>query len=147
MYANNNDYIKLEVDDASLNSIIVNVNGKQQSLGVRNQQETERNGIIVYSDKSNYRYKNCYIPVSKLNGLNKQGVNTISFVIKSHNNTKSEEAYLLDSKIIIVIYSTIPKIKMILLCLSLPHHNMLMRMAKNIMGDHLFGRDCNYHKR
>lgn len=57
MYANNNDYIKLEVDDASLNSIIVNVNGKQQSLGVRNQQETERNGIIVYSDKSNYRYK------------------------------------------------------------------------------------------
>ena len=98
VYANNNDYIKLEVDDASLNSIIVNVNGKQQSLGVRNQQETERNGIIVYSDKSNYRYKNCYIPVSKLNGLNKQGVNTISFVIKSHNNTKSEEAYLLDSK-------------------------------------------------
>lgn len=96
VYANNNDYIKLEVDDASLNSIIVNVNGKQQSLGVRNQQETERNGIIVYSDKSNYRYKNCYIPVSKLNGLNKQGVNTISFVIKSHNNTKSEEAYLLD---------------------------------------------------
>lgn len=88
VYANNNDYIKLEVDDASLNSIIVNVNGKQQSLGVRNQQETERNGIIVYSDKSNYRYKNCYIPVSKLNGLNKQGVNTISFVIKSHNNTK-----------------------------------------------------------
>ena len=56
VYANNNDYIKLEVDDASLNSIIVNVNGKQQSLGVRNQQETERNGIIVYSDKSNYRY-------------------------------------------------------------------------------------------
>ena len=98
VYANNNDYIKLEVDDASLNSIIVNVNGKQQSLGVRNQQEAERNGIIVYSDKSNYRYKNCYIPVSKLNGLNKQGVNTISFVIKSHNNTKSEEAYLLDSK-------------------------------------------------
>ena len=75
VYANNNDYIKLEVDDASLNSIIVNVNGKQQSLGVRNQQEAERNGIIVYSDKSNYRYKNCYIPVSKLNGLNKQGVN------------------------------------------------------------------------
>ena len=58
VYANNNDYIKLEVDDASLNSIIVNVNGKQQSLGVRNQQEAERNGIIVYSDKSNYRYKN-----------------------------------------------------------------------------------------
>lgn len=55
VYANNNDYIKLEVDDASLNSIIVNVNGKQQSLGVRNQQEAERNGIIVYSDKSNYR--------------------------------------------------------------------------------------------
>lgn len=53
VYANNNDYIKLEVDDASLNSIIVNVNGKQQSLGVRNQQEAERNGIIVYSDKSN----------------------------------------------------------------------------------------------
>lgn len=83
VYANNNDYIKLEVDDASLNSIIVNVNGKQQSLGVRNQQETERNGIIVYSDKSNYRYKNCYIPVSKLNGLNKQGVNTISLDRKS----------------------------------------------------------------
>jgi len=98
VYACNNDYIKLEVDDASLNSIIVNVNGKQQSLSVRDQQEAERNGIIVYSDKSNYRYKNCYIPVSKLNGLNKQGVNTISFVIKSHNNTKSEEAYLLDSK-------------------------------------------------
>lgn len=98
VYANDSDYIKLEVDDSSLNSIIVNVNGKQHSLSVRNQQEAERNGIIVYSDKSNYRYKNCYIPVSKLNGLTKQGVNTISFVIKSHNNTKSEEAYLLDSK-------------------------------------------------
>lgn len=98
IYASDNDYIKLEVDDASLNSIIVNVNGKQHSLSVRNQQDAERNGIIVYSDKSNYRYKNCYIPVSKLNGLNKQGVNTISFLIKSHNNTKSEESYLLDSK-------------------------------------------------
>lgn len=98
VYASDNDYIKLEVDDASLNSIIVYVNGKQQSLSVSNQDEAEKNGIIVYSDKSSYRYKNCYIPVSKLNGLIKQGINTISFVIKSHNSTKSEASYLLDSK-------------------------------------------------
>lgn len=98
VYVSNNDYIKLEIDDSSLNSIIVYVNGKEQSLSVRDQQEAERNGIIVYSDKSNYRYKNCYIPVSKLNGFVDQKVYTISFVVKSHNNAKSEESYLLDSK-------------------------------------------------
>lgn len=138
VYANNNDYIKLEVDDASLNSIIVNVNGKQQSLGVRNQQETERNGIIVYSDKSNYRYKNCYIPVSKLNGLNKQGVNTISFVIKSHNNTKSEEAYLLDSKDnhCDIFYDPKDQDDSTVSFSATPQY--VDADGKNIMGDHLF---------
>ncbi|MFR1994006.1 hypothetical protein [Ruminococcus sp.] len=148
VYANNNDYIKLEVDDASLNSIIVNVNGKQQSLGVRNQQETERNGIIVYSDKSNYRYKNCYIPVSKLNGLNKQGVNTISFVIKSHNNTKSEEAYLLDSKDnhCDIFYDPKDQDDSTVSFSATPQY-VDADGKKILWGIIFFGRDCNYHKR
>ncbi|HRU99619.1 MAG TPA: hypothetical protein P5092_19600, partial [Ruminococcus sp.] len=148
VYANNNDYIKLEVDDASLNSIIVNVNGKQQSLGVRNQQETERNGIIVYSDKSNYRYKNCYIPVSKLNGLNKQGVNTISFVIKSHNNTKSEEAYLLDSKDnhCDIFYDPKDQDDSTVSFSATPQY-VDADGKKYYGGIIFFGRDCNYHKR
>ncbi len=98
IYANDRDYIKLEIDDSSLNSIAICVNGKDQSFGVRDQHEAERNGIIVYSDKSNYSLKNCYIPVNKLSGLVNHKVNTISFSVKNHRNTVSDKIYLLDSE-------------------------------------------------
>lgn len=98
VYVNDNDYIKLEIEDPSLNSIILYVNGKEQRLGVKDQYETERNGIIINSDNSNLSFKNCYIPVNKLNNLADQKINTVSFAAKNHSNTKSEEAYLLDSK-------------------------------------------------
>jgi len=65
---------------------------------VRDQHEAEQNGIIVYSDKSNYSLKTCYIPLNKLNGLNDNQANTISFSVKNHGNTVSEKTYLLDSE-------------------------------------------------
>jgi len=98
VYANDSDYIKLEIEDASLNSIVICVNGKDQSFSVRDQREAERNGIIVYSDKSNYSLKNCYIPINKLSGLIDSKANTISFSVKNHGNTASEKTYLLDSE-------------------------------------------------
>ena len=98
VYANDSDYIKLEIDDAFLNSIVICVNGKDQSFSVRDQHEAEQNGIIVYSDKSNYSLKTCYIPLNKLNGLNDNQANTISFSVKNHGNTVSEKTYLLDSE-------------------------------------------------
>jgi len=98
VYANDSDYIKLEIDDAFLSSIVICVNGKDQSFSVRDQHEAEQNGIIVYSDKLNYSLKNCYIPINKLNGLIDSKANTISFSVKNHGNTASEKTYLLDSE-------------------------------------------------
>ena len=96
VYANDGDYIKLEIDDAFLSSIVICVNGKDQSFSAKDQHEAEQNGIIVYSDKSNYSLKNCYIPLNNLNGLNDNKANTISFAVKNHGNTASEKTYLLD---------------------------------------------------
>jgi len=90
IYANNENYLKINIDERSLQRIIITINDNIEIFSIDNQQESNKNNIIFIRDENNIQDCYVYIPLVNLKFLEDGGVNSIYVQAVDFANNSSE---------------------------------------------------------